>query len=1182
MSQLFGQSAPMESLHPGEAALGPPSAAMRPIPAANAEQAFFRLDVLRSLQLHRRLALGIALAGLALAVVYFFGMWPVYLAESVVYVQPAPSKVIDQGGAARWPFDSNTYESYIQQQMMNVTGTDVLTGALHKLGPGIWRGKSESEQAAVERLRRSIEVTREGASYQFSIGVHASKPAIAAQLANAVTASYIERASGEQKAGDAQRLAMLHEERERVQKELTADRAEQEALNKQLGQAAIGTATPDHYDDDITRIRAELVKARADHDEAAARFTSMGAGNGPSSKSLDAAADEVVASDAGLVSMKTSLNGRRAALITQMANLTPNHPLYKQDEAELAQINASLESMMNDLRAKAAERIQLRLRADLERTAAVEAHLNAQLGQLTGAAGGATSKLQRSSDLVADIARLQTRFTAVDEQWRNLMLEDGAPGAAFLSTPAVAPLHPAKSGVLRNAVLIAFAGLLFGILAAVAARKMDPKVYIAADVEQILGFAPMAQLPDFDEVSDGVADEYLLRLSAAIEHARQQGNLKNCIFTGTGPGTGVTTVVTRVREMLEAMGRATLLVDASGTPPPAPRANAAESGQPGGQPGGQALITTQRGSRSTALLQQMAEETGTQEASLVLTDAAPLVVSAETEYLARFVDCAIVVIESGATTRTQLREVASTLQRLDVAAVGFVLNRVGLKKADPAFRLSVRAIEDHLDAQNRSLSRRTVRSQPYAAEASPAAGQYSEGTAANAPAEPAAPKPVAEAASLATSQAVPEQLFVPAKPATPKPVTEATSLATPQVVPEQLFVPAELVVPKPVAEATSLPTLQAVPEQLFVPAEPVVPKPVAEATSLPTPQAVPEQLFVPAEPIAPKPVAEAASRPTPRVVAEQLFMQAEPAAPKRVAEATSLPTPQAVPEQLFVPAEPVAPKPVAEATSRSTSPVVPKRLLVPTEPSPVPPRASRMPQVQGSKPQVQESIQPLPKPVEDLPWWLADLFPQPDASATAALPQPEEVREPQPAVTAPRPVPAEPERQAEQPPMQHWVLPAQSWERVPSIHDIAKAEAATEAPREPEPEEASSHPASRLGGLRNLLSGLGMKNLRKKKAEQGEPDAEPVREPDQGTERTVYAQTVAPAPNTVTVTGTSAAGASPSLVTAQPEFLPPGPPVETTDKENSRESSFVTYRDRPDVYDGVQILPSRRGQYKRR
>jgi hypothetical protein len=241
-----------------------------------------------------------------------------------------------------------------------------------------------------------------------------------------------------------------------------------------------------------------------------------------------------------------------------------------------------------------------------------------------------------------------------------------------------------------------------------------------------------------------------------------------------------------------------------------------------------------------------------------------------------------------------------------------------------------------------------------------------------------------------------------------------------------------------------------------------------------------------------------------------------------------------------------------------------------------------MPQVQGSKPQVQESIQPLPKPVEDLPWWLADLFPQPDASATAALPQPEEVREPQPAVTAPRPVPAEPERQAEQPPMQHWVLPAQSWERVPSIHDIAKAEAATEAPREPEPEEASSHPASRLGGLRNLLSGLGMKNLRKKKAEQGEPDAEPVREPDQGTERTVYAQTVAPAPNTVTVTGTSAAGASPSLVTAQPEFLPPGPPVETTDKENSRESSFVTYRDRPDVYDGVQILPSRRGQYKRR
>ena len=35
-----------------------------------------------------------------------------------------------------------------------------------------------------------------------------------------------------------------------------------------------------------------------------------------------------------------------------MANLTPTNPEYKQDAAELAKINASLDSMMKDLRAK--------------------------------------------------------------------------------------------------------------------------------------------------------------------------------------------------------------------------------------------------------------------------------------------------------------------------------------------------------------------------------------------------------------------------------------------------------------------------------------------------------------------------------------------------------------------------------------------------------------------------------------------------------------------------------------------------------------------------------------------------------------------------------------------------------------------------------------------------------------
>jgi uncharacterized protein involved in exopolysaccharide biosynthesis len=747
-------SVPLQQFHHGNSVPDTPPPAGSSFPAGKDEQPFFRLNFRRSLQLHRGLALGFILAGLALAATYVALKSRVYSAESQVYIQPVLTKVMDHNSVTRWPNDSATYDSFIEQQVQNSSHPDVLQGVLRKLGPGNWQRPDENAQAAIDRLGRSIKVVRIGASYQVAITARAGDPVLAAKIANAMAAGMVERAANEEKAGDAERLAILRDEQKRVQQELDADRAEQESLNSKLGMAAIGITAPDHYDDDISRIREALTKARTDRDGAEARLLSLGADHDLSNKALNAEADQLVAADPGLVSMKTSLNQHRAVLITQMANLTPNHPQYKQDAEELAQINSSLDSMMKDLRAKASAQIQQRLRTDLDRTAGIENKLNAQLGQLSGAAASATPKLQRANDLATDILRLQTRYTTLDERLHNMMLEDSAPGAAYLAAAAVPPLHPAFSATLRGALTLLLGGLLLGIAAALIADNLDSKVYIAADVEHVLGFAPMALLPDFDEVSPGVAEEHLLRLAATIQHAHQSGSMKSCIFTSTGPGGGVTTVSTKVRAILEAMGRPCVLVDASGTPPPQQSSFSGMDSRDGS-----GLVASQRGSRSTALLQQLAEETEDEE-SLVLTDTAPLPISAETEYLARYVDAAIVVVESGVTTRAQLREVADSLQRLNVRAVGFVLNRIGLKKADPAFRESVKAIEKHLYAQSRSSARETERSQAVpTVPAFPKIQKVAREEVAPAQAEPnSVPKPaaVAEAVARPAAHGLPE------------------------------------------------------------------------------------------------------------------------------------------------------------------------------------------------------------------------------------------------------------------------------------------------------------------------------------------------------------------------------------------------------------------------------------------
>lgn len=735
-------------------------------PASPAEQPWFRLDMVRAFQMHRRLALGFAIAGLVLALAYVVKSWPVYSAESQLYIQPTSDKVLNEGNNAQhWPYDSNSYDSFIQQQIQIATNPDVLVNALHKLPDGSFQHAGESDQAAADRLGHAVKVERIGSSYQVSITAQAKDPQLAAQIANAVASSVVEKAAHEENAGDSERVTILQAERTRVQNQLNADLAEQDTLNKQLGMAAVGNEAPDLIDNAIGSTREELIKARTDHDEAEAKFAAI-AGKGASPAALDAEADELISSDPGLTSMKTSLNTRRAALIGQMSNLTPTNPEYKLDAQELLQINQSLDSMMQDLRAKAAARIEQNLRTDLERSASVEAQLNGQLRQLAETAASATPKLQRANDLVTDIARLRTRFAAVDEELHNIMLQDAVPGAVHLSVTAVPSLHPDLEGILKKALPLALGGILIGLLAALVASNLDQKVYIGSDMDHLLGFQPMAALPDFTEVPEEVFEEHMLRLATAIEHARKQGQLRNCIFTGTGPRTGVTTVVTRVREMLAAMGRPAVLVDATAT------SRRGEQSAP---------AADLPGTRSLAILQRVSQESHLHDESLVLTDTAPLLISAETEYLARSVDCAVVVVESGVTTRAELRGTAEMLQRLNVRAVGFVLNRVGLATADTAFRESVQAVEKHVRSHGRSSS--AARPRQFAQDAPPASAKDDVDRA---PFEP--PPPAAEAAARAAQHVAPQAAAAAAAPGPMPPAWKAPAaqqLSEPPRAPEE-------------------------------------------------------------------------------------------------------------------------------------------------------------------------------------------------------------------------------------------------------------------------------------------------------------------------------------------------------------------------------------------------------------
>jgi hypothetical protein len=267
MIRLFDPEAPAD---PPRLPDGAP-AAPRGDPSDQSGQSRSRLDFTRRRRVYGRLALGFALVGLILSALYLYmvsygsigpvsigtvsiGTVSMYTAQSLVYIQPPP----------HWPNndDSAAYDSYVQQQMLNMTRPDVLAGALKMLAPGVWQQSGESDDSAADRLHRAVEVARVGTGYLVAITAHANHPDTAAALANAVAVSYIEKSGLEQKAVDAVRLTVLKEEQERIGTELDDDRAEQAKLNAQLVQMTRSTAgaTPklqrsSDLANDITRLQ---------------------------------------------------------------------------------------------------------------------------------------------------------------------------------------------------------------------------------------------------------------------------------------------------------------------------------------------------------------------------------------------------------------------------------------------------------------------------------------------------------------------------------------------------------------------------------------------------------------------------------------------------------------------------------------------------------------------------------------------------------------------------------------------------------------------------------------------------------------------------------------------------------------------------------------------------------------
>jgi uncharacterized protein involved in exopolysaccharide biosynthesis len=630
---------------------------------------------------------------------------PVFESHSVVYVAPKFPKMLASDSEVELPYDS-----YVQDQIQTVTRHDIIGDAIAKLPYSVRKRSGPALPYEIQVLQKTLDVKRIGSTYEMSIGLSGPSPKGLADIVNTITDTYIERTKSEEFYGLDDRLNLLHQEKDRLQKEMDDRLGEQAQLLRQLGVATVSSvqSANNPYDSTSQQLREQLANARMQRQAAEAQLAAVEKTNGSGGTTVaDSSADEAIASDSGLSGMRTTLNSRRAALMQEMSGLRPDHPIYQKDKEELD----SIEATMNDLKGKAGEHLHEKLRQDVARTRMIELQLTRELAEKTNTATSAAPKFQRATELGPQIDSLQKAYSAINERIRDLDLESSSPGSVHVSSRALTPLGPEQSKLRMLVLLLIVVSLAFATAVPVGIDLLDKRIFTAQDVEQVVGFHPLGVLLDSYEFGHKISDEYYLRLAAGIDDAVRKSGARTFLFTSPTHGCGTSTVVNELSEKLRSLDLRTWTIMAS--------AFDGLGSAPDDVSWRSELVLQRRIKsteiQSTALAPVLSVQDRTtsrmgQEGSgpspvaralhhageqydVVLIDADPLPISAHTEYLARLTDATVIVVESSATTKQELDRAARLLERLEVAGVAVVLNKITLDRTDHALKKELRTYQ---------------------------------------------------------------------------------------------------------------------------------------------------------------------------------------------------------------------------------------------------------------------------------------------------------------------------------------------------------------------------------------------------------------------------------------------------------------------------------------------------------
>lgn len=630
-----------------------------------------------------------------------------YYTEAVVRVSPRFLKNLTEDQELE--FQSNSqYREFVQQQVNTINRYDIVFDALKKLGErrSLYQTPAESDRRAAERLARELAIRPVPDSYLIAIGLEGSNADGLAEVINFVVETYLERAKSEEFFASDKRIENVQEERKKLLQELEEKSARRTALSQEIGVTTFSESLLNPYDQLLIRTKEALEAARRRRIETTAQLASLL--NEPQAggkTAADAMAQELAIKDNGLNSLKSSLYLRRSQLLSKLSGLATEHPGRRSIERELAEIDTEIARAAETLTKSFRTMLLEQRRAEVYQMQRIEKELSAEVDTESARARWFASRYQEALALGIETERLRKRIAAIDDRVDFLTLEANAPGFVRMVSAARTPEVPSKGGKKKLLALVLLAGLALGFIAPMAVDFIDPRIHAPDELQKILGFPPLGWILDRNnEQTRLFAQDQLIRLATSLDREHRAQGTKLLVFTSDKAGEGTTSLVLDLTLALTKLGIRALAVEANGFKPDARyRGESHSQGLVGLLDNaariqdvvtpGNALLP-ERISVGQAKGRQPLSTIGelrrvftelAQTYEMILLDAPPLLLSADTELLIGLADATILVIEAESAHKGEIKRAARVLERLSPPVVAAILNRVRVYAAGGYF-----------------------------------------------------------------------------------------------------------------------------------------------------------------------------------------------------------------------------------------------------------------------------------------------------------------------------------------------------------------------------------------------------------------------------------------------------------------------------------------------------------------